>query len=81
MLTVDTPQPDAAGVALRLAFPALRVAMETDGISLVSDAVAKAGNIVSAAARELEEARVPFSAIHLPDPPLEQAYREVKQAL
>lgn len=81
VLTVDTPQPDAAGVALRLAFPALRVAAETDGISLVSDAVAKAGHPVSAAARALEEARVPFSAIRLPDPSLEQAYREVKQAL
>lgn len=81
VLAVSTPQPDAAGAALLAAFPALHIATEPGGVSLVYDTALAPACSVSAAARALEAAGVPFSSIRLPEPSLEQAYREVTRAL
>jgi len=81
VLTVETPQPDAACDALRSAFPALRVACEDSGVSLYHSGSNAEPCDVSCAAAALEAAHVPFSAVRLPGPSLEQAYREVKRTL
>lgn len=81
VLQLETPQPEAAGAALKDVFPALRVAAQENGVSLYADGEIAQNCPVSDAARALEAAHIPFSAVCVPEPSLEEAFREVKRAL
>ena len=81
VLQIATRLPDAASSVLRAAFPNLRTAEEEAGVSLFAQERRTGACSVSAASRALELANIPFSAICVPDPSLEEAFQEVKRTL
>ena len=81
VLRIDTPLPDEGGDALIKAFPFLRARAEDSGVFLSCAASESSRCTVSAAAAALEAARIPFTALAVPKPSLDEAFREVKRGL
>ncbi|HWQ97101.1 MAG TPA: hypothetical protein VN538_03255 [Clostridia bacterium] len=81
VLQIATRFPDAAASALLAAFPGLRTAAYESGVSLYADEGQINPCSISAASRALEQAKVGFSAVSLPEPSLEEAFQEVKRTL
>lgn len=81
ILLVSTRFPDAAALALKAAFPALRVQTENYGVSLHETEGERTGYTMSAISRALEAAQISFDSISVPEPSLEEAFQEVKRAL
>ena len=72
---------DAAASVLTAASPALRASTDETGVSLYVQEGQSGSLIVSAAARVLESAKIPFSSVRVPEPSLEEAFQEVKRTL
>lgn len=79
VLQVTAHRQEAAAEALKAAFPMLRILPHAGGVSLYADGENQNVCSVSAAAKILEAAVVPFTEISVPKPSLDEAYREVKR--
>lgn len=81
VLQIETKHIDAAASALLAAYPALRVSTDNTGVSLYTRKGQSGNCNVSAVARVLEAAQIPFSSVRVPEPSLEEAFQEVKRTL
>ncbi|NTU77102.1 MAG: hypothetical protein HGA90_04735 [Alphaproteobacteria bacterium] len=81
VLRVETKHADAAASVLTAASPALRASTDETGVSLYAHEGQSGSLIVSAAARVLESAKIPFSSVRVPEPSLEEAFQEVRRTL
>ena len=79
-LLVCTAQQEPAIASLGASLPMLKARKTEGGVSLYRTGEEGAGYSVSAAVHALEKASVAFSSISVPEPSLEEAYREVKRA-
>jgi len=81
ILSVDSPSPEAALPVLKAAFPRLRVEQDGELLRVYGEGEPAAACTVSRAASVLEGAGVPIREIRVPDPSLEEAFREVRGTL
>lgn len=81
VLQIETKHTNAAVSVLSAANPTFRTSTNETGVSLYAKNGQSGGCIVSAAARVLESAQIPFRSVRVPEPSLEEAFQEVKRTL